>query len=1815
MNHDKVFMRFIGLTMTLIMLLTPLVPVRATAPVPSTANESDVEEPPTPLQPIVRHDVWHGVSAPVRSLPQPSTAAAKKPRQIPYHVIPRPKQVTPSGKTVYTYQDWIGAPSAMPAPLMSFEGLNNTSGVLPPDTNGDVGRDYYIQSVNATVIGIYDKQTGNQVQSFALSSLWPSGDPCNSLGYGDPIVLYDSLADRWLLSQFAFDVDGSGTPIPPYYQCIAISKSSDPLGEWYAYTYQVHDTKMNDYPHFGVWPDAYYMTANQFDNNGWAGAGVWAFDRDAMLNGSAGTFIYFDLESVNNNYGGMLPADFDGLTPPPTGAPGLFAEWDDSSWIGPTDAIRIWEFHVDWNTPSNSTFGVNGDPNYIIQTQDVDPDMCGWARNCIPQPGGSALDAISDRLMYRLAYRNFSDYQVLVSNHTVDVDGNDHAGIHWFELRNSGSGWTLHQDGVFAPDANHRWMGSIAVDHVGNMALGYSVSSSSVYPSIRYTGRLADDPLGTMPQGEGEIIAGSGYQESSSGRWGDYSMMSVDPVDDCTFWYTQEYYATTGNAPWQTRIGSFKFPNCVLGPRGTLTGIVYDAAGTPTDDGIEGATVGASSNPTLTFQTTSGENGLYAFTLPTGTYTVTAYAYGYLPNEIAGVDVVSGTTTTVNIPLTATPSFVVSGTVSDAVAGWPLYAHITIQGDPINPPSETADFWSDPVTGFYSVELASGITYTFRVEAWVEGYTPTVQTLAPLTQPMTVDFPLQPNLGQCSAPGYSLGNALVEDFSDGTTPAGWTVIDNAGTGAVWTFNDPGDRGNNTGGEDGFAIADSDNAGGVDMDTELRTPVLDFSTSASVTLQFKYDFNAYSNNEVADVDVSNDGGSTWTNVWQRTGSDDRGPKTATIDISSIAGNQSQVMVRFHYYNANWDWFWEVDDVRIGDLANIDCQPQAGGLVVGNVYDENTNAELPGAVVTTDEGAQSTATTTPDPQVGDAFYTAFVAAGTHTMTGTMTGGYAPDIVSVTPVQSSTIQQDLYLPAGMLSAAPTSLSETVELGQVVSVPFTITNSGSVSTPFVFAEVDRGTTPSAPISIPASHTRIRHSKPVVGRAPGATFIGGGSLAPLAGKPAYGFELYPGSDFFYMPDTDTPGNWNTISTVSGYSFFGADFLNGDFDTLYALDYDNNRFVAVDTATGNITEIATVPPKSGEGWIGLSGAHDGTLYAASTNCNGSSTLYTIDPDTGAATEIGSVTNADCLIDIAISPDNDKMYGLDLSDVLIEIDPATGAGTVIGSIGFDANYSQGMDFEDESGILYLAAYNDTSNQGELRIADTSTGNTALVGAFPNGAEVDGFAFKSGIFDVPWLSESPVSGTVEATDITTASITFDAGAVSQPGIYYAQLIVREQTPYPAPKVPVTMTVNAPPTWGKITGVVSSTGRCGDQFTPLANVDVLIEGLNGTVTATTDSAGNYTYWVVSGTYTLTVAPAGYLSQSISVAVTSQETTTQNFSLRPLLPCAQATPTAMDVTLVGVNVTRTETLTLTDNGAFSYTFAITERPAGASSVYTMADSSAANGPAYNWVDISTTGISVTLGDDDEDGPFPIGFTFPFYDNEYTDFYVSSNGFISFGSGSTAFSNQCPLPDSSLPNNLIALMWDDLNPSSSNDPVYYQSFTSCPYGTTATPCLVVQYENYHHYGGTVAGTFQAILFPYGSILIQFKDAGVEEGSGSTTGIENADGTQGMSYACNTGNSLSDNLAICFAAPGNPTDCSTADVPWLSESPITGTVAADGSIPIAVTFDSTGMSSGVYTASLVIRTSDADNPAIIVPVTMTIGNNVYLPLLMRSFTP
>lgn len=450
---------------------------------------------------------------------------------------------------------------SMPAPGAGWDGIsynNSNCFCMPPDTNGDVGPNHYIQTVN-TAFQIWDKN-GHSIYGPAANNTLFSGftggdEKCATTNDGDPIVLYDSIADRWFFSQFA-NVFTNG----PYYQCFAVSATADPTGSWYRYAYKFPNNLLNDYGKFGVMPDGYYMTANLFDGLSWGGTAILVLERQKMLLGQNAQVIYYNLGL--DDWGGMLPADFDGTTLPP-GSGDYFAEVQDRSWDPGNisrDQIAIWKLVPDWTTPNNSTLTNIAN----LPVKNFNGTLCniGLNRNCVPQKGTARkLDVIPDRTMYRLQYRNFGTYETLVTNHTVSAQ--KRAGIRWYEIRVTGGAPSTYQQSTYLPDDTAwRWMGSAAMDKQGNLAVGFSRSSPTSYPGIFYAGRLAGDPLNVLAQGEAKMKRGGGAQTSSYSRWGDYSMLAVDPSDDCTFWYTQEYYKGTSNSTWRTWVGKFKFPGC-----------------------------------------------------------------------------------------------------------------------------------------------------------------------------------------------------------------------------------------------------------------------------------------------------------------------------------------------------------------------------------------------------------------------------------------------------------------------------------------------------------------------------------------------------------------------------------------------------------------------------------------------------------------------------------------------------------------------------------------------------------------------------------------------------------------------------------------------------------------------------------------------------------------------------------------------------------------------------------------------------------------------------------------------------------------------------------------------------------------------------------------------------------------------------------------------------------------------------------------------------------------------------------------------------
>lgn len=528
-----------------------------------------------------------------QSPPLPAIMQARtRPSSAGRHIVPLHKRTVTETQQILqekkTVQDPLAAAqqqsrmATAPAPLINFEGISGDDNQAvfgysptPSDVNGDIGVNHYVQMVN-NLYQIFDKQTGDAlIGPFKLSRLFAAAGvtgACATEDQGDPIVLYDALANRWLLSQFNFKTNSVGVDKPPYHECIAISATDDPTGSYYVYDFVIPNDYMGDYPKFGVWNDGYYMTIAQYKGQNFKGEAVMVFDRKNMLQGKAAGVNYHNLAS-QPNLSVLLPSDNDGDAPP-VGTPNYVIGFGNNMY---TNKLRIFEVKADFST-ATTTGSIKERPPLKVAT--FNPDICrNDAGNCIPQPSGlngrqQKLDALSDRPLHRLQYRYFAQgcpvdgalngCATLVFNHTVRGNKIGEAAVRWYLLKQNTATKALGvaQQGSFAPDSTSRWMGSAALNKRGDLAIGYSLSSSSLYPSVGYAGRLVDDAPNALTL-EGRLYTGHGAQTDSE-RWGDYSTLSVDPVDDCTFWYTNQYYANNRagfNWLWRTRIGSFKLSN------------------------------------------------------------------------------------------------------------------------------------------------------------------------------------------------------------------------------------------------------------------------------------------------------------------------------------------------------------------------------------------------------------------------------------------------------------------------------------------------------------------------------------------------------------------------------------------------------------------------------------------------------------------------------------------------------------------------------------------------------------------------------------------------------------------------------------------------------------------------------------------------------------------------------------------------------------------------------------------------------------------------------------------------------------------------------------------------------------------------------------------------------------------------------------------------------------------------------------------------------------------------------------------------------
>ncbi|HEX7836987.1 MAG TPA: proprotein convertase P-domain-containing protein [Kofleriaceae bacterium] len=633
----------------------------------------------------VIHEDAHDVSPPLDELIKMSipAVAGRAHEAEPWRRIPHAQLQSAGLVTDPVVQTAIGAP-LIPATSTSFEGAGTglagfTVNVAPPDIDGDVGPNHYVQIVNSSVT-IFNKTGGIVKGPFTTQSLFANfnNNACQNTNDGDGVVRYDRNADRWVIAQFSVN-GGNG----PFFQCIAVSTSPDPTGTFNRYQFSF--ASFNDYPKMGLWREAYTFTYNLFSTTAFLGADVCAADRATMLAGGTATQVCF---TTSNQFGGLLAADSDGPNLPPACEPQPILTFG-------TNVLDVWKLQSGFGgCPAASLTGPTA-----ISVAAFTP-LCNGG-TCVVQPGTTnQLDSLADRPMNRLVYRNFTDHEALLVTHSVTAGTG--GGIRWYELRNTAGTPTVFQQGTYAPDSAFRWMSSATFDGSGDIGMGFSISSSAINPSVRYTGRLVGDALGTMGQGEGTIVSGTGSQTGNLTRWGDYSSMNIDPSDDCTFWYTQEYMGASGSFNWRTRIGSFKFPNCGATPPANdfsisvtpasqsvnagssvsysvTTAVTAGAAQTVNltvtglPSGVTGSfspasvTAGGSSTLTLTAASTA-PSATATFTV-TGTGTSATHTASAQVTVVNGAGCINGTFTSTNVPLSIPDNNATGITSNNVVTG------------------------------------------------------------------------------------------------------------------------------------------------------------------------------------------------------------------------------------------------------------------------------------------------------------------------------------------------------------------------------------------------------------------------------------------------------------------------------------------------------------------------------------------------------------------------------------------------------------------------------------------------------------------------------------------------------------------------------------------------------------------------------------------------------------------------------------------------------------------------------------------------------------------------------------------------------------------------------------------------------------------------------------------------------------------------------------------------------------------------------------------------------------------------------------------
>jgi hypothetical protein len=835
---------------------------------------------------------------------------------------------TPS---VGSFEEPAAGGGGFTTPIYNFTGIAfNGAGV--PDTVGDVGPNHIIEAINASRVQIWDKTmpTPTLLATFQMDQL---GTGVCANGSGDPVVIYDRNADRWVLMEFLF----SGTNL-----CVYVSQTADPVsGGWYAYNFV--PPSFPDYPKIGVWPTdanggggSYVVTAN-------AGVAVYAMERGPMLDGATAQFQIFDLPSLAGfAFQSATPADIDGPDLPPATAPAIVMRHRDTEVhngpAAPADLLEMWALDVDWVSSSNSA--LTSIPS--IDVAEFSSHLCGLTSfSCMDQPGtGVQLDPIREVIMHRLQYIHHAGegFETVVGNFVVDVTGTEVGGIRWFELRRTGGAanpWTLHQEGTYSIDSDDRWMGGSSMDQSRNIALAFNISSSTTFPSIRYTGRQADDPLGVMTQPETTIAAGS--SSNPGNRYGDYAAMGLDPSDDCTFWYIGEY---NPSSQWSTRWGAFKFDSCgcQLAPlppalglddsqfnevtlnwpdseldtvskyevlRSRIPGGPYESVATVPD-----SSPAVANGPGYLFTDIGVSGGIdyyYVVVADDGGACKSAKTNEQLarPQGSCLLEPLFGGLAAVGIDVDDTCGITVDWAPGAAECGPGVLYNLYRSTDPSFVPGP-ANLVASGLPGTSTLDqngVVSGLEYFYVVRA-VD-----VENLVEETN--TVQ-------GSVVAGGSNgMQTFFYEDFENPATFSNWTVTTGPGfhTCGEWMLGTDPARGPDLGfGQ--YAIANSYDCATLLPATSasLDSPVIDTSspTLARVILDFDMLFDHFNGGDTATVEVWD--GSQWVVLWTDANADFDAAQS--FDVSAHALGNPNFQVRFNYQNGNGDRWFSVDNVRLG-----------------------------------------------------------------------------------------------------------------------------------------------------------------------------------------------------------------------------------------------------------------------------------------------------------------------------------------------------------------------------------------------------------------------------------------------------------------------------------------------------------------------------------------------------------------------------------------------------------------------------------------------------------------------------------------------------------------------------------------------------------------------------------------------------------------------------------------------------------------------------------------------------------------------------------